>query len=181
MCGNHWIRTLRLITTNRSPTDGIFRIWLSISCLLMPWFLKSPEHQQAWHWLCRRTACIVILELILSTWVKPTPRCNSKCEYILCYILQNNLTCWELTFIHLPVTLLSSGGRFKNTYELLNLRALKISKLHKNHIFQCMGKIFCVEFQRVPLNSTQNILPIHWKMWILFTYENLWALWFKSS
>ena len=50
--------------------------------------------------------------------------------------------------LSLPVT---SGGRFKNTYELLNLRALKISKLHKNHIFQCMGKIFCVEFQRVPL------------------------------
>ena len=43
------------------------------------------------------------------------------------------------------------GGRFKNTYELFNLRALKISKLHKNYIFQCMGKIFCVEFQRVPL------------------------------
>ena len=43
------------------------------------------------------------------------------------------------------------GGRFKNTYELLNLRALKISKLHKNHIFQCVGKIFCVEFQKVPL------------------------------
>ena len=30
-------------------------------------------------------------------------------------------------------------------------------------------------------NSTQNILPIHWKMWILLTYENLRALWFKSS
>ena len=45
----------------------------------------------------------------------------------------------------------NSGGRFKNTYELLNLRVHKISKLHKNHIFQCMGKIFCVEFQRVPL------------------------------
>ena len=51
------------------------------------------------------------------------------------------------THIYSPAT----GGRFKNTYELLNLRALKISKLHKNHIFQCMGKIFCVEFQRVPL------------------------------
>ena len=39
-----------------------------------------------------------------------------------------------------------------NAYELLNLRALKISMLYKkNHIFQCMGKIFCVEFQRVPL------------------------------
>ena len=30
------------------------------------------------------------------------------------------------------------GGGFKNA-------------LYKNHIFQCMGKIFCVEFQRVPL------------------------------
>ena len=29
------------------------------------------------------------------------------------------------------------SGRFKNNYELLNLRALKISMLYKNHIFQC--------------------------------------------
>ena len=43
------------------------------------------------------------------------------------------------------------GGRFKKAHELLNLRALKISMLYKNHIFQCMGKIFCVEFQRYPL------------------------------
>ena len=42
-------------------------------------------------------------------------------------------------------------GRFKNAYELLNLRALKIPMLYKNRIFQCMSKIFCVEFQRVPL------------------------------
>ena len=44
-----------------------------------------------------------------------------------------------------------SGGRFKKAYELLNLRALKFSPLNKIHIFQCMGKIFCVEFQRYPL------------------------------
>ena len=43
------------------------------------------------------------------------------------------------------------GGRFKNTYELLNLRALKYSPVNKIHIFQCMGEIFCVEFQRYPL------------------------------
>ena len=43
------------------------------------------------------------------------------------------------------------GGRFKNAYELLTLRALKISMFHKRFIFQCMGKIFCVEFQRYPL------------------------------
>ena len=42
------------------------------------------------------------------------------------------------------------GGRFKNTFELLNLRALNYSPVNKIHIFQCMGKIFCVEFQRYP-------------------------------
>ena len=47
--------------------------------------------------------------------------------------------------------LLDHRGRFKNTYELLNLRAVKISILYKNYIFQCMGMIFCVEFQKVPL------------------------------
>ena len=44
-----------------------------------------------------------------------------------------------------------SGGRFNNTYELLNLRALKFSPVDKIRIFQCMGMIFCVEFQRYPL------------------------------
>ena len=47
-----------------------------------------------------------------------------------------------------PYTARDLGGRFKNAYELLNLRALKISMLYKNRTFQCMGKIFCVEFQR---------------------------------
>ena len=49
--------------------------------------------------------------------------------------------------VHFP----APGARFKNPNVLLNLRALKISMLYKSHIFQCMGKIFCVEFQRVPL------------------------------
>ena len=50
------------------------------------------------------------------------------------------------------------GGRFKNTYELLNLRALKISMLYKNRIFRCIGKIFCVEFQRYPLKFHSKYL-----------------------
>ena len=50
-----------------------------------------------------------------------------------------------------------SGGRLKNVRELLILRALKISILYKNHIFQCMGKIFCVEFQRYPLKFHTKI------------------------
>ena len=34
--------------------DQIFRIWGSISGQLMLWLLKSPVHQQAWYWLCRK-------------------------------------------------------------------------------------------------------------------------------
>ena len=55
------------------------------------------------------------------------------------------------------------GGRFKNTYELLNLRALKISMLYKNHI-NVWVRYFVWNFKRYLWNSTQNILPIHWKM-----------------
>ena len=44
--------------------------------------------------------------------------------------------------------LVTRGAFQKRT---LNLRALKISVLYKSIIFQCMGKIFLVEFQRVPL------------------------------
>ena len=43
------------------------------------------------------------------------------------------------------------GGGFKKVYELLNLRAPKNWTLSKNSTFQCMGNIFCVEFQRYPL------------------------------
>ena len=42
-------------------------------------------------------------------------------------------------------------GQFENAYELLNLRALKFSPVNEIHIFQSIGKIVGVEFQRVPL------------------------------
>ena len=38
-----------------------------------------------------------------------------------------------------------------------HLRALKSSPVDKIYIFQYMGKIFCVEFQSYPWNSTQNM------------------------
>ena len=56
--------------------------------------------------------------------------------------------------------------------------------------FQCFIKIapfnvwvryFEWNFKGTLWNSAQNILPIHWKMWILSTGENLRALRFKSS
>ena len=39
----------------------------------------------------------------------------------------------------------------KNAYEVLTLGALKFSSVYKIYIFQSMGRIFCVEFQRVLL------------------------------
>ena len=76
----------------------------------------------------------------------------------------------------MDITILGSGsfprGRFKNKFELLNLRSLKFSTANKINIFQCMGKIFCVEFQRV---------PIHWKIQFLYDVEIFRALGFMSS
>ena len=71
----------------------------------------------------------------------------SRQSYGLCTIRQLDIMTW---------------GRFKNTFELLNLRALKFSPVIKIHFFQCKGKIFCVEFQRYRLKFHKNILPIHW-------------------
>ena len=68
------------------------------------------------------------------------------------------------------------GGRFKNTYELLNLRALKYSPVNKIHIFQCMGEIFCVEFQRYPLKFHTKYLTHTLKDMISIQHWN-----FKSS
>ena len=62
-------------------------------------------------------------------------------DYIICTMSkQSDLDYWVIT----------SGGRFKNTYELLNLGALKFSHVNKIHIFQCMGKMFCVGTFEIP-------------------------------
>ena len=73
------------------------------------------------------------------------------------------------------------GGHFKNTYDLLNPRALKISMLYKNCTFQCMCKIFGVEFHRFPLKFHTKYFTQTLKTNILFTGESLRALRFKSS
>ena len=39
---------------------------------------------------------------------------------------------------------LYTRDRFKNVYELLDIRALKFSTVNEIYIFQCIGKIFCV-------------------------------------
>ena len=60
------------------------------------------------------------------------------------------------------VCLIDLGGRVKNAYELLNIRALKISMLHKIIYFNVWVRYFVWNFKGHHWNSTQNILPILW-------------------
>ena len=92
--------------------------------------------------------------------------------------LQRKMLWWlrPMTFNFITNHLTYSGGRFKNTYELLNLRALKFSYVNKIHIFQCMGKIFCVEFERYPLKFHTKYLTYTLKDMIFIQFWN-----FRSS
>ena len=68
-----------------------------------------------------------------------------------------------------------------HNYELSNLRALRISMLFKIISFNVRVGYYVWKFKVSLWNSTPNILPVHWKLWILFTYKSLRALRFKSS
>ena len=112
------------------------------------------------------------------------------------------LKCQKKNFYTTPLSLSQSVRNFtesrtislsrvvKNVCELLNIRALKISTMYKNCIFQCVGKIFCVEFQRYPLKIHTNYLThtlkdVYFFFFLkdvyLFASKNLRALRFKSS
>ena len=101
--------------------------------------------------------------------------CADVVSQTLC---QTNLHCGKKSsnYIHIDSYYCKPGGRFKNTYELLNLRALKFSYMNKIHIFQCMDKIFCVEFQRYPLKFHTKYLTHTLKDMIFMQFWN-----FKSS
>ena len=77
--------------------------------------------------------------------------------------------------------LFESRWHFKNALKLVNLVALKFLPLNKLRIFQCIGKIFCVEFQRVPLKFHTKYLTHTLKDAIFIRAENLRSLKFKSS
>ena len=78
-------------------------------------------------------------------------RCDGICNYIFMFHKMNSA----------PKVLNDGGNKLQNIKgvgafqkrEWASLRALEISVLFKNHIFRCMDKIFCVEFQRVPYSQ----------------------------
>ena len=67
-------------------------------------------------------------------------------------------------------------GQFKNFYELLNLH------FSTNYTsFNVWARYFAWNFKGYLWNSTQNSLPIHWKIWILHDVVNIRAPRFTSS
>ena len=65
--------------------------------------------------------------------------------------------------------ILVNRGAFQNNYELLNLRALKFHPSIKSASFIVWVRHFVWNFEYTIWNSTQNILPIHWKIWYLYS------------
>ena len=72
--------------------------------------------------------------------------------------------------------LMPGEGGVQTLMTFLSLGALKFSPTNKIHIFQCTGKIFCVEFQRYPLKIHTKYLPRTLKDMIFIQHWN-----FKSS
>ena len=104
----------------------------------------------------------------------PQKSCNSHSVYGILTLMMLEIEYYS--FVDQYHACWCPGGRFKNTYELLNLRALKFSLVNKIHIFQCMGKIFCMEFQRYPLKFHTKYLTHTLKDMIFMQFWN-----FKSS
>ena len=83
-------------------------------------------------------------------------KCNRKLLlFLLCVhmvwsyrteVLSKNLLAVHFVLAFEYIHLHGSWGRFSQS-----LKALKIPTLYKNCIFQYMGRIFCVKFQRYPL------------------------------
>ena len=97
----------------------------------------------------------------------------AKVIWYLLHFVNKTVLCIMADYVHLTHR---DRGRFNNAYELLTLRALKISMFHKRFIFQCMGKIFCVEFQRYPLKFHTKYLTHTLKDMTFIQHWN-----FKSS
>ena len=72
-------------------------------------------------------------------------------------------------------------GHFKKAYELLNLRALKFSPVHKCTFCNVWVRYFVWNFKGYLWNSTKNILPICWKMQFLYNADILRDLRFKRT
>ena len=146
--------------------------------------------------ICVKIDCVIMA--LQCTWINSSS--NSKlavlafiCMTVRITIVKHSIWIYQSLVIHrcqwtglllveeMACHLVGSGGRLKNTYELLNVRALKFSHVNKSTSFIVWVKCFMWNFKCTLWNSTQNNLPIHWKTSFLYKIEILRALRFESS
>ena len=65
------------------------RLTRSVSWLLMPWLLMSPDHQHPWYWLCWIVNPCLTLGRISTISVTSMSRNDIKCKYTFLFPLQN--------------------------------------------------------------------------------------------
>ena len=150
--GQHWLKQWLVAWRHQAITQTNVDLSSNFFC-----GINMGEHLQEELMKLIRNACLDV------TLLQSLPHFQGDNELIISAPEQRRKSKW-------------SGGRFKNTYELLNQRALKFSYVNKIHIFQCMGKIFCVEFQRYPLKFHTKYLTHTLKDMIFMQFWN-----FKSS
>ena len=137
----------------------------------MTWLCKEPGHQQPWYWLqvIPEYSGLSTLDpfywhglTLIPAWIsnythyKVWDEITDTAPNFNVYAVK--VWEWISNFIqHFTMHMIT----YPCWDELTNLRGLKFSILHRNHIFQCMGKIFCMELQRYPMKShTKYLLPI---------------------
>ena len=99
---------------------------------------------------------------------------HNKKETQLCALFIGYIA--SISFEYLTNTLIEE--HFEIIHKFLNL---KFSPCIKIHIFQCMGKIYCVEFQRVPLKFHTRYLTHTLKDMIFIQHWSFKSSWIKSS
>ena len=66
------------------------RLWGSIPCLLIPWLLKSPRHQQAWYWLSRTDSMYCCSRVNFTYLGHACSKIQFKMQIYLCNFSQNS-------------------------------------------------------------------------------------------
>ena len=114
----------------------------SISCLLMPWLLTSPGHQQPWYWLhriCRsfshlRTCFMYLCQIHVEEWhkmqiyiyvpyinIKGRPKSIARSTSVRCMELHDRKWCVEASNLKISVLPLVTRGVTIDTTRLLRV------------------------------------------------------------
>ena len=109
--------------------DGTFWLCGSIPCLMMPWLLKSPKHQQALYWLCRRDNMYFCSRDDFSYLGQAKSKIWFKLWIYIFYKFSNNSACQDLIIQWGPLTI--TWEQFHKRYPSHRLKITYL-KFHSN-------------------------------------------------